>query len=447
MAMPAVIGAASALSSPFSDISPNFWASESINKLASNGIVSGFPDRTFKPNLPVSRAEFSTMLVNGLNLQNAPASNQQIFKDVPNNFWASANIDKAYSKGLVNGYPNCTFKPHSSVSIAEALTTISKALPFTNISPSEAAAILNQYIDGNQVPSWVSISIARALNAGILQNSANPGLINSNQSATRADIASMLSELRQSLALETPNIPKQARTTAASTIQEESMTIPTINVRFNDRITARASHVGDKFTATTLEPVTINGIAFPEGSTVNGKIDEVVRPTPGCQGALKVSFTNIRNSVNCASPTSGISSALPKEIIVAQVEDNKQPKVLARIVEFPFVWTGRLVGVTGRTAGGIVVIAGNSLEQVFNDGGIALSELVSGDSHGAGQSGIGSAAALGQGVLDIVSTTFSGATGLLGVTTDEFAFLTNPNGSQVAAINPKEHVSIAFGRQ
>ena len=437
---PRILGAASNLSSQFSDISTNFWAGEPINKLASSGIISGFPDRTFKPNLPVSRAEFSTMLVNGLNLQNAPAANQQIFKDVPGNYWASANIDKAYNKGLVNGYPDDTFKPQCQVSRAEALTTLSKALPCQNMNSCEAQSILSQYSDGNQVPIWASLSVAKGLKAGLLQNSNSPNFINPNQSATRADVASMLSQLRGSLALEVPNRYKEAFSTgAAATLEQQTMTVPSINVTFNNSLTARASHVGDKFTATTLEPVTVNGIAYPEGSTVNGKVSEIVRPTPGCQGALKLTFTDISNVCG--------SSPLPKEIIVAQVQNNKQPKLLSRAVEFPFVWAGRLVGVTGRTVGGMTVIAGNSIEQVFNNGGLALGDLVGGNTHAAGISGINSAKALGGGVIDIVKVAISGAGGLFGVTTDELAFLTTPGGSQVAAVNPKEHVTIAFGCQ
>ena len=420
-------GAAANISGQFSDVAQNSWAGNAINKLASNGVISGFPDRTFKPNLPVSRAEFSSMLVNALNLQNSPAFYQQIFKDVPNNYWASRNIDRAYNNGLVNGYPNDTYQPNAYVSRAEALTTISRALPTSDLSAYESMAILNQYSDGNQVPTWATIPVAKSLKSGVLQSSQNPNIISPNQNATRADIASMLSQLRQYLSLEPQ---PRSSTGAAAALQQQTVTVPSINVKFNDRISARASHVGDKFTATTMEQVSVDGMTFPQGSIVSGRISEVVRPSAGCNGALKLSFNNISSTNQ--------SSELPREVIVAQVQTNKQPNLAARAAEAPLVWAGRVLGVTGRTVGGATVIAGNSVEQVFNNGGLAVSEVISGDYSGAGRNGIGSALALGGGIIDITKTALSGAAGLFNVTTDEVAFLTSPNGNQIADINPKE---------
>lgn len=430
--------AAPVISSQFTDVSSNFWASNEINKLASAGIISGYPDRTFKPDLPVSRAEFASLLVSGLNLQNTPTFPQQIFRDVPNSNWANTSIDKAYNRGLIAGYPNDTFRPSDSVSIAEALTTMSKTLP-GNLSGNDAMQILSNYKDADAVPTWARISVAKALNSGLTQAFPNPNQINPNKNATRADIAAMLSQLRQTLALEAPTTTATscATTGAAAALQQQTMTVPTLSLKFNDRITASASHIGDKFTATTLEPVTVNNVTFPTGSTVNGKIVEVIRPGASDKGALRVAFTSVSNGDQTAN--------LPKEILAAQVQKQRGPNIISRLVEFPFTLVGRTLGIAGRTVGGSTVIAGNAVEQTFNSLGIASSELTSKDFKGAGRSAIGSAVALGKAPLDIASTILSGASGLLNVTSDELAYLTTPDGSRVASINPKEQISIAFG--
>ncbi|MCK7514892.1 MAG: S-layer homology domain-containing protein [Desulfobacterales bacterium] len=147
-------GAAPAqLPSQFADVPAGYWASQDINRLANAGIIAGYPDRTFKPGLPVSRAEFASVLVSGLNLQGTPAVSQQVFRDVPNNHRANQPIDKVYNNGLVSGYPDDSFRPSEPVSRAEALTIMSRSLPgTTTITGVEAEQILSQYRDGDQVP-------------------------------------------------------------------------------------------------------------------------------------------------------------------------------------------------------------------------------------------------------------------------------------------------------
>ncbi|MCK7514893.1 MAG: hypothetical protein MZV70_70080 [Desulfobacterales bacterium] len=177
-------------------------------------------------------------------------------------------------------------------------------------------------------------------------------------------------------------------TGAAATLQQETVTYPVLNVRFNDNITARASHINDAFTARTIEPVTINNQLFPVGSTVNGRVVEVIRPSGNDPGALKVAFTDISGN--------GQTSALPAQVLTAQVEQTGGPGIVTRLAEFPFVWPGRSLGTVGRTLGGMTIIAGNSTEQILNGLGIAAGELTQRQWAAAGRSAIGSAIALGR---------------------------------------------------
>jgi hypothetical protein len=270
-----------------------------------------------------------------------------------------------------------------------------------------------------------------------LQNSQNPNLINPYASASRADVASMISNLRQTLALE-PQQTAQGATGAAASIQQQSITIPTLSVRFHDDVSARTSNIGDKFTATTLEPVTINNVVYPIGSKVNGKVVELVRPGNNQDGALKLAFTSI------AAPN-GDTSPLPRDVITAQVQKTAGKKLLSRLVEFPFVWPGRMVGTAGRTIGGMTVIAGNSSEQILGEGGAALGQVVAGNFHAAGRNGIQSAVGLGQGVLGVIRTALNGAAGILNVSSDEIGYLVGTDGTRISRVLPNDDVSIAFG--
>lgn len=433
-----ITGAAAPLLSQFIDVPANFWASREINKLASAGIISGYPDKSFRPCSPVSRAEFASMLVNGLNLQCLQTQNKQLFSDVPTQHWAALSIDRVYNKGLVAGYPNCTFRPYASISRAEALTTMSKTIcPDENICEPELSQLLNKYSDGCQVPSWARMSVAKAIKSGVLENALQSNMIKPNDIATRADIASMLSNVRQTLALE-PKIGQPCPTGAAASIQQQTMTIPTLNVKFKHEVSARTGHVGDKFTAITQEDVTINNCVYPCGSLVNGKIVEILRPGNGQNGALKLAFLDI------TSPD-GRRSALPKDVITAQIQNDRNKTTVARIIEFPIVLPSRVIGITGRTVGSMAMIAGNAAEQVVSQGGVALGQLATGQFAAAGRSTLNSGIALVKGPVDIASAMLSGGTGVFNVSTDEIGYVFGSDGKKIARILPRDNISVAFG--
>jgi hypothetical protein len=430
-------GAAAPLTNPFEDVPSGFWASQDISKLAAANVIAGYPDRTFKPNLPVSRAEFASMIIAGLNQQGQQTYSNQIFRDVSSNHWANDDIDRAVAGGLMTGYPDNTFKPNVPVSRAEALATISKAINCA-MDPCKAEEVLQSYCDGNQVPEWGKVSIAKALQTGILNDTPAPNQIMPASDATRADIASMLSGVRISIGID----PKQecAPTGAAAMIQqEEIISVPTLNVKFDDMITSNASHVGDKFVAKTVDPITINGVTFPAGSKVNGNIIEVIRPARGEDGALKVAFKEIHNG--------SMHSVLPRQILTAQVQKEDKQNLVSRAVQWPFVWTGRLLGDVGRTVGSMVIITGNGVEEVTNGVGVAAGEVFEGEFPGAGRSLWGSTKALFRTPVDVTRTALSGTAGLFNITIDEISYLVSPDGTRISRINPNEVVSVAFGCQ
>ena len=82
------------VASQFPDVSNNMISGCDINKLAAKGILAGYPDRTFKPNLPIARDEFASALVEAGQLQSVPDFPQQIFKDVTKKHWQTARLIK-----------------------------------------------------------------------------------------------------------------------------------------------------------------------------------------------------------------------------------------------------------------------------------------------------------------------------------------------------------------
>lgn len=434
-------GGAAPLTHSFCDVPADFWAVDIINKLSASKVIAGYPDQTFRPNCPVTRAEFASLVVSGLNYQGEKYYDEAIFKDVPADNWANSHIDKGLNAGLIAGYPDGLFKPNCNVTRAEALVIMSKALKDCELDECNAKQILSQYCDSNDVPNWAELSIAQALKAGILENTPTPNQIKPNLYATRAEIAAMLSSMRIALGIDPEPVACGCVETGAAAYVEQSeiIKIPTLNVKLEDSVSARENHVGDKFVARSVECITVNGATFPADSKVYGQIVEVVRPTRNNEGALKIAFTEIKNG--------SMKAQLPNEILTAQVQKEHKPNAFSRVAKWPFTWTGRLIGDVGRTAGSILMVGGNGIEEVINGFGTATGELFQGKFMAAGRSVVGSTVALLRTPVDMTRTALSGTAGLFNITADEVAFVISADGTKVAQINPNETVTVAFGCQ
>jgi len=435
VSIPCPTGAACPVDNQYPDVSNNMFAGCDINKLTVAGALAGYPDRTYKPNLPIIRSELASAMVGSLELENVPAFDQQIFKDVPTDHWANADIDKAYNRGILAGYPNDTFKPNETVTRAEALSAMAKVIP-GDMSTCDAQNVLKSYSDANELPGWAAIPVAEALNAGLTKDLPDSMHIRPNDTANRAEIASMLKQLRIKLCLD----PAESQITgAACALQPKvvSTTIPTLKVKMDDIVTARTSVVGDGFGAKTTEPVTIDGQFFPAGSKVTGKVVEVIRPGFGDHGGIRLQFDRIEYE-NC-------KASLPKEILSATVIKEKNANIVGRIVAWPFTWTGKVVGVAGRTVSGSTLVASNMLEGILTNTGNGTNELFNAKFRAAGRSYLSAGRELGVGIFDTGKTLISGTTGVLKETGDELAYIVAPDGSRIAQVNPREQISIAFG--
>lgn len=103
-----------------------FWGEQYVTELASRNVIGGFPDGTFKPNDGITRAEFAAIAAKALHLQ--PVGGASNFNDVPSTHWAAGVIGAASNAGLITGFPDGSFKPAERITRAQALVILSKAL-------------------------------------------------------------------------------------------------------------------------------------------------------------------------------------------------------------------------------------------------------------------------------------------------------------------------------
>lgn len=104
------------------------WAASSVQTAVENGIVKGFSDNTFRPNQNVSRTEMIAMVINTFLFGKADSNIHRFADNSEIQGWAKGYIGKAYELGLSKGYSDNTFKPNRNVARAEAFVTIVNAL-------------------------------------------------------------------------------------------------------------------------------------------------------------------------------------------------------------------------------------------------------------------------------------------------------------------------------
>lgn len=146
---------------------------EAAKNLVALGLLKGYEDGSLGLENNITRAEFATLVVRLICKEEEAKSNTDdtIFTDVKKDHWASGYINIAVNEGLINGYPDGTFKPQNNISYGEALTLIVRMLGYED--------------EVNKDLEWPLNYIAKATQLGVN----NSSVLAPNNKATRGDIA------------------------------------------------------------------------------------------------------------------------------------------------------------------------------------------------------------------------------------------------------------------
>ncbi|MFH2033581.1 MAG: S-layer homology domain-containing protein [Candidatus Margulisiibacteriota bacterium] len=158
---------------PFIDTPMDQWAIRPIALCSTIGLITGYPDRSFKPARGLSRAELVTLLVRTMAVSPevwSEARFESRFSDVKSNHWALPYINIASQLSIVKGYPNGTFRPSKVVSRAEAVAIITRYSELKNLGEVLPESIFTD-IDPN---FWAHEYIVAAYKAGMLDHITDP---------------------------------------------------------------------------------------------------------------------------------------------------------------------------------------------------------------------------------------------------------------------------------
>ncbi len=143
----------------FPDVKPGRWSAHDIEYMADKNIVYGYPDGEFKPSRNLSRAEFAALIFRFTNLKKSDITNP--FTDLQKTHWAYNEILALTSSGLIEGYPDKTYKPEDNITRAEVMTVINKLLGRKPLESYVKSLGFNPYNDLYQ-DKWYFVTVLEA---------------------------------------------------------------------------------------------------------------------------------------------------------------------------------------------------------------------------------------------------------------------------------------------
>jgi parallel beta-helix repeat protein len=178
---PAQVG----ISTSFSDLDGH-WAATFVEALVSKGLIKGFPNGTFLPNAPITRAQYAALVAKVFQL---PASNnQRSFTDIKPDYWAASVILSAANMGFISGFPDGSFRPEQNLTKIQAIVSVVNGLKLSGGNPN----VLTVYRDRAQIPSYATNSLAVATQKLLVVNYPQTEQLEPLRDITRAEVATLI---------------------------------------------------------------------------------------------------------------------------------------------------------------------------------------------------------------------------------------------------------------
>jgi hypothetical protein len=172
----------------FADVPDGYWAKRPIEDTGTVGLVEGFPDGSFRPERALTRAELATLMVRAKGVKIPNTTARKVFKDVQTDFWAAKYIEVAQQEGLIKGYPDHSFRPNNKINKAEGIAILVR---FENMRV--ASEVLEKPYWDVSTKHWAAKYIQAAKEAGMLKY-VSRNYLSPKSSLARAEAVEMLSK-------------------------------------------------------------------------------------------------------------------------------------------------------------------------------------------------------------------------------------------------------------
>ena len=180
---------------PFKDVAKKNWFYASVRYVAQNGIFHGTSKVTFEPNTPMNRAMFCRVLANLEHVDDNNAVIITAFSDVASGLWYTKAVKWGYESGVISGYPDGTFKPMQAISRQEMCVMLKQYAVYKGLYQAMKEKPDNglQFADAKKIPKWSSEAVNVMKNNGYIvgKNVGGAYYFEPKALATRAEVATI----------------------------------------------------------------------------------------------------------------------------------------------------------------------------------------------------------------------------------------------------------------
>ena len=169
----------------------NHWAKETVNDMAARLVI--FNPEAFEPAKAITRADFAEYIVRALGLYREDSGSENKFTDVQNSGARTKAILIATEYGIVSGYPDDTFRPGQQITREEAMAMLQRAMQVTKLTGSDQDRY-QSFTDFAQVSSWAEEPVKAALAAHVF-NGTSATTISPKANLTYAETAQAIKNL------------------------------------------------------------------------------------------------------------------------------------------------------------------------------------------------------------------------------------------------------------
>lgn len=145
----------------YSDVAATSWYNTAVSTLSSMGIITGYPDGTFRPNAAITRAEFAAIAAR---FDSNGDKTTAKFSDIATH-WAKDEISIAYNNGWITGYPDGTFGPQRDITRAETMTLVNRVLNRQPETEDDLLPNMMVWTDNANPNAWYYLAVQEATNS------------------------------------------------------------------------------------------------------------------------------------------------------------------------------------------------------------------------------------------------------------------------------------------
>lgn len=214
-----VYGSGRIVALPYTDTKPGAYYEQAISEMYLWGIMTGTTETTFSPNKALSRAEWITMLYRSLGEPNVSELEMPAFSDVNESRYYADALKYAVNAGIVNGYPDGTFRPNQSITRQEIAVMSYRFMQMlasiivgkeVDLTPRNENA--KNATDWNRVSKYAQEAMLWCVSYGVINGTSSTGLsLSPRANATRAQAAQLMMNISDALVEVLNDLPVEAQ--------------------------------------------------------------------------------------------------------------------------------------------------------------------------------------------------------------------------------------------